>query len=199
MKNKTEIKEVPVSQLNEAAYNPRISLEPGMAEYEKLKNSIDSFGVVEPIVWNKRTGNVVGGHQRLAVLKAEGRTSIPCSVVDLSEKDERLLNLALNKIRGEWDLTKLKEILSGLDPEDIDLSGFWDDEAAIILSDDIGADYHEEQEEPVYEDISKQNVIITLKFDKREDARAWLEHRGYSPDIVKKYGKTSVLFISEGE
>lgn len=64
-----EIREVPVEKLNPAAYNPRKDLKPGDPEYEKLKRSLDTFGCVEPIVWNERTGNVVGGHQRLKVLK----------------------------------------------------------------------------------------------------------------------------------
>ena len=58
------VQEIKVTQLNAAPYNPRIDLEPGMPEWEKLKRSIEEFGNVEPIVWNKRTGNVVGGHQR---------------------------------------------------------------------------------------------------------------------------------------
>ena len=97
------VREIKVTELNAAQYNPRIALEPGMPEWEKLKTSIEQFGNVEPVVWNRRTGNVVGGHQRLAVLKSMGYESVPCSVVDLDEKEEKLLNIALNKIKGQWD------------------------------------------------------------------------------------------------
>jgi len=59
---------------------------------------------VEPIVWNKRTGNIVGGHQRLKVLLDMGMREVDCVVVDLDEAKEKALNLALNKIQGELGL-----------------------------------------------------------------------------------------------
>ena len=67
-----EIKRMSLDKLNPAKYNPRKELKPGDPEFEKLKRSIQEFGLVEPIILNKRTGNVVGGHQRLSVLKAFG-------------------------------------------------------------------------------------------------------------------------------
>ena len=60
-----------------ADYNPRKDLKPGDAEYEKLKRSIEQFGYVEPVIWNKTTGFVVGGHQRLKVLLDMGITEVP--------------------------------------------------------------------------------------------------------------------------
>lgn len=60
-----EIVKMKLVELNPAKYNPRKALEPGDAAYEKLKKSILSFGNVEPIVWNRTSGNVIGGHQRL--------------------------------------------------------------------------------------------------------------------------------------
>lgn len=118
------VQEIKVTELNAAPYNPRVSLEPGMPEWEKIKHSIEEFGNVEPIVWNKRTGNVVGGHQRLSVLKSMGYEEVPCSVVDLDENEEKLLNLALNKIKGQWDYDKLEDILRGFDYEVATASGF---------------------------------------------------------------------------
>ena len=67
-----QVSKIPISQLNPATYNPRKDLKPGDPEYNKLKRSIQEFGYVEPIVWNKRTGNIVGGHQRYKVLTALG-------------------------------------------------------------------------------------------------------------------------------
>jgi len=96
------IEKVPASKLNPAAYNPRKDLKPGDKEYEKLKRSIAEFGYVEPIIWNKTTGNVVGGHQRLKVLLDLGQTEIDCVIVELDDKREKALNLALNKIQGDW-------------------------------------------------------------------------------------------------
>ena len=87
------IRRVPLSSLNPAPYNPRVQLKPGDAEFESLRRSMGSFGCVEPLVWNTRTGHLVGGHQRLAVLKAAGATETDVSVVDLPLAREQALNL----------------------------------------------------------------------------------------------------------
>ena len=90
-----------IADMERAEYNPRVELMPGDDEYEKLKRNIDRFGVVVPGIWNKRTNRVVSGHQRLTVLMNEGVT-------------EKQLNIAMNKVTGEWDEVKLKELLDGL-------------------------------------------------------------------------------------
>lgn len=115
-----------VEELKAAEYNPRKDLKPGDAEYEKLKRSIEEFGYVEPIIWNKRTGNVVGGHQRLKVMKNLGHKEVDCVIVDLDDKKEKALNIALNKISGEWDNTLLANLLQDLDKSgyDVTLTGF---------------------------------------------------------------------------
>ena len=130
-----QIKRMKLDKLRPASYNPRVELKPGDPEFERLKSSIETFGNVEPIVWNKRTGNVVGGHQRLSVLKAMGETETDVSVVELSEDDEKLLNVALNKIKGEWDWNLLPELLASFSPEDVKLSGFSAQEIAILCAD----------------------------------------------------------------
>ena len=116
-----QIETVPIDKLNPAEYNPRRDLKPGDPDYDKLKKSILAFDMVEPLVWNKKSGNLVGGHQRLKVLKELGYTETEVSVVNLSPSKERALNLALNKISGEWDFPKLKDILEGLDTGEFDL------------------------------------------------------------------------------
>ena len=63
------IQKIPAGKLQMAKYNPRKDLQPGDAEYEKLRRSIEEFGYVEPVIWNERTGNIVGGHQRFKVKK----------------------------------------------------------------------------------------------------------------------------------
>lgn len=123
------IKTVPIDQINAAAYNPRVDLQPGDPEYEKLKRSIEEFGYVEPVVWNERTGNMVGGHQRYKIMVHEqGHTELAVSVVDLDDQQERLLNIALNKVSGDWDEEALTQLLVDLrqDGADISLSGFDD-------------------------------------------------------------------------
>ena len=121
-----KIETLPIAQIVPAKYNPRKNLTPKDAEYKKLKRSIEKFGYVEPIIINERTGNVVGGHQRLKVLQDIGIKEIEVSVVDLSEAEEKALNIALNKISGEWDMPLLKDLLEELDTGafDVSLTGF---------------------------------------------------------------------------
>ena len=111
-----------VSELLPAEYNPRKDLKPGDAEYEKLKRSIEQFGYVEPVIWNKTTGKVVGGHQRLKVLMDMGITEVECVVVEMSVEKEKALNIALNKISGEWDKDKLALLITDLQGADFDVS-----------------------------------------------------------------------------
>ncbi|MFZ5591719.1 MAG: site-specific DNA-methyltransferase [Bacillota bacterium] len=121
-----DIQKIPLSKIKAAKYNPRKNLKPGDAEYEKLKRSIEEFGYVEPVIWNKRTGNIVGGHQRYKILNALGYTEIDCVVVDMDEKREKALNVALNKIQGEFDIPLLTDLLKDLDADGFDvlLTGF---------------------------------------------------------------------------
>ena len=101
-----EIRKVPISLLNAAPYNPRKDLQPGDPEYQKIARSIEKYGCVEPIIWNEKTGNVIGGHQRLKVLAATGAVEVDVSVVQLSLEDEKALNLALNLLG--WDVGPLR-------------------------------------------------------------------------------------------
>ena len=119
-------RKIPVEQLNPAAYNPRKDLQPGDPEYEKLLRSVDEFGYVSPITWNERTGNIVGGHQRFKVLKQLGYREIECVVIDLDPEREKALNIALNKIMGEFDLKKLGDIMKELEEQRdlLELTGF---------------------------------------------------------------------------
>jgi DNA modification methylase len=110
------------AELLPADYNPRKDLKPGDPEYDKLKRSIEQFGYVEPVIWNKVTGRVVGGHQRLKVLIDMGITEVECVVVELPEDKEKALNIALNKISGEWDKEKLALLIADLQGADFDVS-----------------------------------------------------------------------------
>lgn len=124
---KLTVRSIPVSRINPAPYNPRLDLKPGDAEFEKLKRSLDTFGCVEPLVWNQRTGNLVGGHQRFKVLLAQGEERISVSVVDLPLEQEKALNVALNKVQGDWDenlLAALLQDLGGIPDFDVSLTGF---------------------------------------------------------------------------
>lgn len=118
---------VPISRIQPAPYNPRKSLRPEDASYQRLLRSMDEFGCVEPLVWNRKTGHLVGGHQRFQILVAKGMTDVEVSVVDLTLEREKALNLALNRISGSWDEKKLAEVLDEITkmPElDLELTGF---------------------------------------------------------------------------
>lgn len=131
-----QIQKVNAARLNPAAYNPRRDLKPGDKDYEKLKRSIEEFGFVEPVVWNEATGNVVGGHQRLKVLLDMGETEIDCVIVNLGPEQEKALNLALNRIQGGWDETKLAEVMADLDTSsfDVSLTGFEAEEVDALMN-----------------------------------------------------------------
>ena len=131
-----EIETKNFKDVNRAPYNPRIDLKPGMPEYEKLKKSIEEFGHVLPMVFNKRSGNLVGGHQTMTVLEADNITKAQMSIVDLNDANEKALNIALNKIGGSWEDGKLSELLgelSALPDFDIELTGFDIDESAAFI------------------------------------------------------------------
>ena len=153
-----KIEKVSVTQINAAPYNPRIELKQGDPAYEKLKNSIATFGYVDPIVWNSRTGNLVGGHQRLSVLLEQGVSEVEVSVVDLALEDEKALNLGLNKICGDWDQDKLAVLLDEmckLPDFDMGLTGFDAPEISILLDNY----FKPKQDELTIESDSMKNPI----------------------------------------
>jgi len=123
-----EIRTLRISELKSAPYNPRKDLKPGDPGYDKLKKSILEFDYVDPIVWNRRTGRVVGGNQRLKILREIGREEAEVSVVDLEDDREMALCVMLNnpEAQGEWDRPKLKDLLIELDTGafDMELTGF---------------------------------------------------------------------------
>ena len=110
-----QIKTLKVKDLSPADYNPRKNLQAEDSEYKKLKRSMEEFGYVEPIIWNEKTGNIVGGHQRFKILKEQGIEDIECVIVNLDEKDEKILNVVLNKVKDRWDIGKLTDLLQELD------------------------------------------------------------------------------------
>jgi DNA modification methylase len=116
------VQKIPVSEINPAKYNPRKDLKPGDPAYEKLKRSMTEFGYVEPIIWNEETGNIVGGHQRYKILLEAGHTEVECVVVKLPADKEKALNVALNKVTGDWEVKALAELLNDLNEQDFDLT-----------------------------------------------------------------------------
>src|SRR6476646_10540335 len=122
-----EVRVLPIDRLVPAAYNPRRVLEPTDTAYRKLERSLRQFGLVEPLVWNERTGHVVGGHARLAILQATGMTEVPVSVVNLSDAQEKALNVVLNnqEAQSRYDPSRLADLLDELgELPELELTGF---------------------------------------------------------------------------
>lgn len=129
-----------LNELVAADYNPRKALTPEDSEYQKIKRSIEEFGYVDPIIINE-DGTIIGGHQRCTVLKDLGYEEVDVVVVSLDKQREKALNIALNKITGEWDELKLKDLLLDLDLGDYDitLTGF-EQEDLVELVDNLAVD-----------------------------------------------------------
>ena len=116
------IEKLRLADLKPAEYNPRKDLKPGDPEYEKLKRSIEQFGYVDLLIWNKTTEHIVGGHQRAKVLMDLGYDEVDCVVVEMDETREKALNVALNKISGDWDKDKLALVIADIQGTDFDVS-----------------------------------------------------------------------------
>ena len=114
-----------LTELKPAEYNPRIDLQPGDTEFEKIRRSITEFGYVDPIIINS-DGTIIGGHQRYKVLLDMGETETEVSIVDLDKDQEKALNIALNKTGGDWEPEKLQELIGEIDISGLDttLTGF---------------------------------------------------------------------------
>lgn len=116
-----EFKKLKISDLVPASYNPRKALKPGDAEYEKIKNSINEFGYVDPVIVNADM-TIIGGHQRVTVLQNLGFDEIDCIVIDIDKTKEKALNIALNKITGEWNKELLADLIKDLQDSDFDVA-----------------------------------------------------------------------------
>ncbi|MEM6504027.1 MAG: ParB N-terminal domain-containing protein, partial [Planctomycetota bacterium] len=202
------IEVVPIKRINPAPYNPRKDIKPGDLEYEKLRRSIEEYGCVEALVWNRRTSHLVGGHQRFKILKARGDTEVTVSVVDLPLDREKLLNIALNKITGAWEPRKLAGILDEIIQDadaDLDLTGFSLPEATGLIEDLLSCLSGDEESSNDTEVVDAAERPITQKGDLillgTNPAR---QHRllcedSIDPDSVARLmdGKRASLFMTD--
>ena len=192
-----EIRKFRLTDINPAPYNPRKNLQPGDAQYEAIKNSIERFGFVETLVVNVRDGGnvLVGGHQRYKILLEMGVQEIESAVVDINEDEEKALNIALNKIEGEWDYGKLKDLVAELDREAVTSIGFSNEEVDSLLQEleqeggaDIADSSSEKEEGTIDEEgdndtgesrnIAERPFEVYLSFPTQEAAESWLEAHG---------------------
>lgn len=121
MKTKLNMEERALSELHPAEYHPRVALVPEDEEYQRIRRSIEEYGYVDPIIINT-DGTIIGGHQRYKILMDLEYDTAHVVVVELDKNAEKALNVALNKMSGEWDDEKLCDLLQGLDLSDYDFS-----------------------------------------------------------------------------
>lgn len=169
-----EIVKVDINELISPEYNPRQITDD---EMEKLKNSINEFGYIAPIIVNKYNNHIVGGNQRYHALKEMGYDEL--DVIFIEETDlnrEKTLNIALNKISGDWDNEKLEELLNELNTSDIELilTGFDEFELEGLLfdadedlDDEVVDRSIEEAFNNIYEGLSENEELNDAKSDNR--------------------------------
>lgn len=145
--------EIQIEKLKLATYNPRKISDKDLVS---LKKSLKKFGFIQPVIVNKDM-TVIGGHQRIRAWKEMGNETVPVFEVSISKKEEKALNLALNRISGDWDMEKLFNVISELrTEEELEFTGFDDKEVSQILDSQL------EEEETLEEEI--ENAPAVAKF-----------------------------------
>ncbi len=147
-----ELEHVPIGALRPDAANPRRINDSGL---DGLTRSISEFGLVDPIIARREDGRVIGGHQRLLAARRLGLETVPVVYLELPEEQARLLNLALNRISGEWDRELLVRLVADLDATpniDVSLAGFEEGELRALMR---SLDARERRERPESFDLSE--------------------------------------------
>lgn len=186
-----KIEEIKINKLKPAKYNPRIELKKEDESYQRIKSSIEEFGLVDPLVVNKRNMTIIGGHQRYNILKDLGYEVAECILVDLNEKQEKRLNLSLNKNSGFWDETKLEELFNELElsQEELFATGFSAEEIENLKTDFI--------EDLLQEDFSDKGTNELNKFAMTFNIDKVYEEKYLT--YVKNYGKEQLIGLMTAE
>lgn len=168
-----------LSELKPAPYNPRQSTK---KQEEKLQASLKKFGVVEPVIYNKTTGHIVGGHFRVRELKKLGYKEVECVIVELSEADEKELNIRLNANTGGWDFDELANNWNAEDLNEwgLEIPGF-DAEPEKKTENP----YTKKIEAPIYE-ITGEKPKFTETYDKEKFEKLIQEIESSSLDKEEK-------------
>jgi ParB-like chromosome segregation protein Spo0J len=176
-----------IAELKPAPYNPRQSTAKQEAQ---LKASLSKFGLVEPIIYNKQTGFIVGGHFRIRELKKLGYEEVECVIVDLNEADEKELNIRLNANTGQWDWELLANEWNSEELSE------WGLEVPMVAPE---VDYSILDEEDVSEQLSemtggvKKAIQIEFEPDHYEEAyelvKFWRERDAYVGKMILDFLK----------
>ena len=172
-----KIEQVDVDSLKPASYNPRsIDAE----EMASLKRSLKQFGFVVPSIIRKKDKMIIGGHQRVAAAKELGFETVPVIIMDVTANDAKLLNVALNKISGDWDDIKLANLLKELKYDssvDELLTGFSEEELDTLLwdlgQDDLDEELREEDPDKldtpeVYDERDVRVIVLSYPLEAYE-------------------------------
>lgn len=162
----------PIDALKPAPWNPRQISDDELA---KLRRSLRDFGAVEPAIVNDRDGYLVGGHQRVKAAIAEGWRTFPVVHVDMDPDEAKMLNVALNRIAGEWDTAALSTLIADLADagHDTESTGFVGDELDQLLA---SLDAPPDEEDRSYERGERGAMLVALAGI--EDAEPPECHRG---------------------
>ena len=123
------------SSIKEHPQNPRIISE---GAKKKLRDKMKEVGLLQPLIVNRTTGYLLGGHQRLGTLDGLERYKpgkndyyLDVAVVELDSKAELEMLVFLNNPSGQgsWDLDELANIATdgvsfdgmGFDKVDIEM------------------------------------------------------------------------------
>ena len=188
-----EIVKVDINELISPEYNPRQITDD---EMEKLKNSINEFGYVAPIIVNKYNNHIIGGNQRYEALKSLGYTDVDVIFVDEPDLNrEKALNIALNKISGEWDFVKLADIIDELELNDFDipLTGFDEQELENFYIEEENPKEHEPVEVAEDDYDEPDDLEVTVQTG---DIYILGNHRLMCGDSTKK---EDVALLMEGK
>lgn len=186
MKSKFTQRTIKVKDLIPNPKNPRIDLRPDMPLYVKLKDSIEHYGYLDPIIWNKRTGMIVSGHQRFKVMKdlaeAKGEPfdEVDVMEVEMTESEQDSFMVAVNKITGLWDTEKLSALFKELSEEDLKYTGYDEFEIKSLVEDDESDIFGDDVPE-IFSGNSSEIFSITFSFPSELEDKVTA--------IIKKVGK----------
>tara|TARA_Y100000289_G_scaffold26812_1_gene26388 strand:+ start:207 stop:944 length:738 start_codon:yes stop_codon:yes gene_type:complete len=170
-----KIEKVKISELNPAEYNPRRMTN---KQYEDLKNSLEKFGCTIPIVINSDK-TIIGGHQRVRIMREMGAELVPVVRVNLSKEDEKELNIRLNKNSGEFDLDVLA---NNFEVDELKDWGFKDIELGFNIDkiEEKEEAYTKKIEAPIYEPKGEKPMVKDLYNEQK------------SLELLKKIKKSKV-------